>query len=78
MDPVETPHLQVHTLASQRGDVMFLKSVLEVCVTGHEARGNYSCTATNGQDMLDQEVFHIDVDGELGASFLPQGGVPRG
>ena len=63
VDPVATPHLEVHTLmVSERGGVMFVKSVLEVCVTGQEARGNYTCTATNGQDVLDQQVFHISVD----------------
>lgn len=61
-----TPQLQVHPLmASQREGVMFIKSVLEVCVTREELAGDYSCTAVDGQETLDQETFHIRFDSEF-------------
>jgi hypothetical protein len=43
--------------------VVFIKSVLEVCVSGEQVGGNYSCNAlsADGEGTAHQESFHINV-----------------
>lgn len=53
---------RVHVLTTtpgNTGDV--IKSVLEVCAIDEDIAGNYTCMAVAGQDVLDEEAFHIGI-----------------